>query len=90
VATAVDGGGAYRLQLAAVRSRAEATALAERARQQHPDVLKGRRTEVDEAVFGNMGTFYRARIGPFASNIETEAICASLRAKGQDCMVIGQ
>ena len=86
----LTGGGKYRLQLAAVRSRKEALALAGAVKSQHPDVLGPQKFDVHEAVFGNMGRFYRVRIGSFANLVESEAICASLRQKGHDCMVISQ
>ncbi|MDX2157726.1 MAG: SPOR domain-containing protein [Hyphomicrobiaceae bacterium] len=87
-AATAAAGGTFRLQLAAVRSKPEATALANKVSKLQPDVLKGRNVDVEETVFGNMGRFFRARIGPFASRIESEAICASVRQKGHDCMVV--
>ena len=46
--------------------------------------------EVDETVFGNMGTFYRVRIGPFAAAGELKDVCDQLRTKGYDCLVVAQ
>jgi tetratricopeptide (TPR) repeat protein len=87
-ASAASGAGGFRLQLAPVRSESEAAALADAVRKAQPDVLRGRRFDVEETVFGNMGRFYRVRIGRFATRVESEAVCASLRSKGHDCMVI--
>ena len=79
--------GTYVLQLGAVRTRQEAQAMAEKARKMHADVFGSRTISVNEAVYGNMGRFYRAQISAFKSPVESEALCASLRQKGVDCMV---
>ncbi len=78
--------GNYRAQLAPVRSRAEASALAARVKKEQAGLLGGRGFEIDEATFGNMGKFYRVSIGPFASAGETQKLCSELRGKGIDCM----
>jgi cell division septation protein DedD len=80
--------GAYVLQLGAVRTRKEAQAIAEKARKMHADVFGSRTISVNEAVYGNMGRFYRAQISAFNSPVESEALCASLRQRGVDCMVV--
>ena len=80
--------GAYRLQLATVRSRKEADAVAERLRKEHAGALGGRQLEVDETVFGNMGTFYRVRLGPYANVKEPQSVCEQLRPRGYDCLVV--
>jgi cell division septation protein DedD len=82
--------GKYRLQVAAVRSRSEAEALAGLLVGRHGDQLGGRHPEVDESVIGSMGTFYRVRLGPYASAQEPEQLCAALRSDGFDCLVLGQ
>jgi cell division septation protein DedD len=80
----------YRLLVASVRSRSEAYALAVRLVSQHASALEGRKPEVQEAVIGSMGTFYRVRLGPYASSEESQQICGSLRATGFDCLVVTQ
>ncbi len=82
--------GKFRLQVAAVRSRSEAEALAGLLVGRHADQLGGRRPEVDESVIGSMGTFYRVRLGPYASAKEPEQLCAALRSDGFDCLVISR
>ena len=37
---------------------------------------------------GNMGTFYRVRVGPFATQNEGQQACAKLKGSGLDCMVV--
>ena len=52
--------------------------------------LATREPEIDEAVVGNMGSFYRVRVGPFASAQEGQAACAKLKGTGIDCLVVAQ
>jgi cell division septation protein DedD len=78
--------GQHLVQLAAVRTEAEARALAAKAK--GAAALAGREPAIDRAVLGNMGTFYRVRFGPFASAQEAQAACAKLQG-GFDCMPVG-
>jgi cell division septation protein DedD len=82
--------GHYLVQLAAMRTEAEALALAARAKREHASLLGSRSQSVDRAVFGNMGAFYRVRFGPFASAQETQSVCAKLQNSGIDCLPVSQ
>jgi tetratricopeptide (TPR) repeat protein len=82
--------GKFRLQVAAVRSRSEAEALAGLVVGRHSEQLGGRQPEVDETVIGSMGTFYRVRLGPYANAKEPEQLCVALRSDGFDCLVVAQ
>jgi cell division septation protein DedD len=79
--------GRYQVQLAAVRTEAEAYALAAKAKREA--ALASREPWIDHSVIGNMGAFYRVRFGPFASAQETQAVCAKLQGSGFDCMPVG-
>jgi cell division septation protein DedD len=79
--------GRYQVQLAAVRTEAEAFALAAKAKREA--ALASREPWIDHTVIGNMGAFYRVRFGPFASAQETQAVCAKLQGSGFDCMPVG-
>lgn len=82
--------GRYKLQVAAVRSREEAQRLAQ-SLTSYPAVRDGTvQTEIDEAVIGSMGTFYRVRLGPYADAKEPGQLCATLRPQGFDCLVVTQ
>src|SRR5262249_22208831 len=70
--------GKYRVQLAAVRSQQEAVALAAKAKRALAGALP-REPEIDEAVLGNMGSFYRVRVGPYATAQEAQAVCAKIK-----------
>ncbi len=91
VRTASTGGsGRYKLQVAAVRSREEAERLAQSLSGYQP-VANGTVTpEIDEAVIGSMGTFYRVRLGPYANEKEPGQLCKTLKPQGFDCMVVTQ
>lgn len=80
--------GRYLVQLAAARTEAEAEALATKAKRTHPAELDARGQSIDQAVFGNMGTFYLVRFGPFASAQETRTVCAKVRDSGIDCVPV--
>lgn len=82
--------GKYRVQLATVRTKEEAKALAAKAQREHAAVLASREAEIDQAVLGNMGSFYRLRFGPYATVQETQAVCAKLKGSGFDCMAVTQ
>jgi len=85
---AADPAGAYKLQVAAVRSRDEAQRLAAQLKQKHSGPLGARVPDISETVFGNMGTFYQVNVGPFAQTSETEKVCKVLKADGYDCLVV--
>jgi len=87
-ASVTGGAGKIKLQVAAVRSRSEAEALAGLLVGRHGGQLGGRKPEVDETVIGSMGTFYRVRLGPFANEQEPGHLCNELRADGFDCLVV--
>jgi len=73
-----------------MRTQSEAQSLAVRVQRDHAEILGSRQPEIDETPVGNMGSFYRVRIGPFASTQDSQAACAKLKATGIDCMVVTQ
>ncbi|ADJ23457.1 Sporulation domain protein [Hyphomicrobium denitrificans ATCC 51888] len=85
---AVATKGKYKIHIAAVRSRAEADALAQQLVAQHGADLANHVPTVDEAVIGSMGTFYRVRINGYASQEEPRGLCDKLRSSGLDCLVV--
>jgi hypothetical protein len=88
-ALAAPVAGKYRVQLATVRTEAEAKALATKAKREH-SVLASSQPQIDQAVLGNMGAFYRVRFGPYATVQETQAVCARLKGSGFDCLTVTQ
>jgi hypothetical protein len=90
VASAGAADGRFKLQVAAVRSREEAERLAQ-SLQGYPAVRDGIVTaQIDEAVIGSMGTFYRVRLGPYGDASEPGQLCKTLRPQGFDCLVVTQ
>lgn len=81
-------GGKYKIHIAAVRSRQEAEAIAQKVQAENSAALKSRTASVDEAVIGSMGTFYRVRVGSFATADEPRGVCNALRSSGFDCLVV--
>ncbi len=80
--------GKYSLQVGAVRSRPEADLLVARLLTGHGGQLGARDPQVDEAVIGSMGTFFRVTVGPFADASEPSQLCATLQPDGFDCLVV--
>jgi cell division septation protein DedD len=78
--------GSYRIQVAAVKSRDEASAIISKV-QALGGAVAAAGSSVDEATFGSMGTFYRVRVGPFPTAAATREPCAALKASGLDCLV---
>jgi hypothetical protein len=90
---ATQADGKFRIQLgvptaSGMRTQAEAQTLATRVKRDHGDVMASREPEIDETVVGSWGSFYRVRIGPFASAQEGQAACARLKGAGIDCLVV--
>jgi len=87
-AAAAKPEGRFRIQIGMLRTEAEAQAFSARVKREHPDALGAREAEIDETVVGNMGSFYRVRVGPFASAQEGQAACAKLKGAGIDCLLV--
>lgn len=81
-------GGKYKLQVAVVRSREEADRLIGAILAKHGSELKSYTTAAEETVLGNMGTFFRVNVAPFADAAAPQRLCKSLVADGYDCMVV--
>jgi hypothetical protein len=50
------------------------------------DLFSGKGSDVERADL-DRGTFYRLRVGPFASSAEAKTFCDGLKSRGQDCLV---
>ena len=87
-AAAPKHSGAYKLQVAAVRSRDAAEQLVAQLSSKHAAQIGTRTPNITETVFGNMGTFYQVNVGPFASQNDTSRVCKALKADGFDCLVV--
>ena len=77
--------GGYRIQVAAVKSRDEASAVIAQL-QSKGGLLASTPASVDQSTFGS-STFFRVRLGPYANAAATKAPCEELKAGGLDCLV---
>jgi hypothetical protein len=83
-APAADG---YVVQISSQRSRADAQASWSSAQRRFSSVLGKMEPNIQEADLGAKGTYYRVRVGPWASRGEAVQVCERLRAAGGDCIV---
>jgi tetratricopeptide (TPR) repeat protein len=80
----------FRAQVAVVKSRAEADAAAKKIKEKYASTLGTSELVIDQTTLGNMGTFFRVRIGPYLSQLEAQAVCANLKGSGLDCVPVVQ
>ncbi|MCW2243177.1 SPOR domain-containing protein [Azospirillum canadense] len=81
------GGGGWRIQLASLRSEAEATAEWKRLSGRHPDALGGLSMQVVKADLGEKGVYYRVQ-GVGLNEDRAKAACAQLKAQSVGCVVV--
>ena len=77
-------GSGYVLQIGSYTSEAEANASWQTYKQSHASVA-GFSADIKAADLGAKGTWYRLRVGPFATLGEANAACAKLKAQGARC-----
>ena len=56
----------------------------------HPDLLGALTLNVERVDKGASGVFYRLQAGPLADKAAGKELCASLKQKGQDCIVVSK
>ncbi len=84
------GAAGVRIQVAAVRTAAEAQGVSAKLQAQYARELGGRAPVVDQVSAGNFGSFYRVQVGPFAPTRETQELCEKLKTGGLDCRLVSQ
>jgi len=77
--------GAYVLQIGAYKSQAEADAAWNIYRSKHGATLSGYEKDVKQVDLGAKGTWYRLRVGGFASKDAAAQLCSKLTAEGGAC-----
>lgn len=85
-----NAGSTYRIQLAALRSEAEAQSAWSQLSSRHRDLLAGQEHIVEKTTLGALGTFYRIQIGPFTDKKESTRLCSTLKSSGVDCFVVAR
>jgi cell division septation protein DedD len=82
-------GGAFRIQLAAVKTHDAAQAAWKKMTKSYPDVLKGLALNIVKVDRGGAdGAMFRVQGGPFASRDAAESACSKLKQKSQACLVV--
>ena len=77
--------GDHVVQIAAVSSEATANSEWNKFLKTYPDLLIGGEKSIQQADV-NGKTFYRLRVGSFASKSDAVAFCAAFKAKGGNCL----
>ncbi len=77
----------YRIQLAAVKSQADADKAWKRILAKHSDVLGSLTVHIVRADLGTQGIYYRVQAGPFADKASAQSVCDQLKSSGQQCLV---
>jgi len=81
-------GPAYRVQLAAVKTKDGAQATWDKLQKKHGQLLSGKELTVVEIDKGAEGKFYRVQAGPFADRAAATDACMALKKLEQGCMVV--
>ena len=71
-----------------MRTKAEAEAVIAKLKVQYAAALGSRTPDIGETAFGNMGTFYQVRVGPFGTSADAQAMCGKLKGSGLDCVPV--
>ncbi|PNR00242.1 SPOR domain-containing protein, partial (plasmid) [Azospirillum argentinense] len=82
-----SGGGNWRVQLAAVRSEAEASTEWKRLTSRHGAALGGLSMQVAKADLGEKGIFYRIQ-GVGLDEERAKSVCAQLKSQNVGCVVV--
>jgi hypothetical protein len=85
-AVAPTAGGTARVQLAAVKSEALASAQWAKMQKAHPDLLGALTLNVEKVVKSDGSTLFRVQAGPL-SKAQAKDLCGKLKAAKQDCLV---
>jgi cell division protein FtsN len=82
-----QAGGAYVVQLLALRDEASAKKAWAKVVKKHNSILGAHALDIEEADLGAKGVWYRVRAAGFASKSAAASACAKLKSAGQDCIV---
>ncbi len=78
---------AWRIQLASLNSDKGAKTEWQRLQGRHQELLQNLQLNVQRADL-DRGTFYRIQAGPLADRAAAQRLCASLKQRQQDCLVV--
>jgi cell division septation protein DedD len=77
----------FMVQLSAVRNRAIARGNYSALQKKHDDLLGRRDALIIRTDLGDKGIYYRVNVPGFPDKSAANAFCASLKKRGQDCLV---
>lgn len=87
-APVASGGGAWLVQLGAIRDESAASRQWGQIQKANSDLLAGMSLDVQRADLGAKGVFYRLRAGTLESKEAAKALCQQLEARKQGCIVV--
>ena len=79
--------GGYAVQVTSQRSEAEAQAAFRSLQGKYAGQLGGKAMFIHKVELGAKGTYYRAMVGPFATQAEASQLCSGLKSAGGSCLV---
>jgi hypothetical protein len=79
--------GNYRVQLAALKTEADAKTAWKRLAAKYPDILGPLAMHIEKVDLGTKGIYYRVQAGPFTDKNAARDVCAKLTPNGQPCLV---
>jgi SPOR domain len=82
--------GNIRVQLAAGKSEASVQKEWAALQKAYPALLGGLGLTIERVDKGAAGVFYRLQAGPLADKAAAKELCASLKQKNQDCLVVAK
>ncbi|MET4701209.1 cell division septation protein DedD [Constrictibacter sp. MBR-5] len=81
-------GGGYRVQIASLRSEAEARTAWERARKANSDLLGRLEASYERVDLGSRGVYHRVQAGPLPEKTLADMLCSQLKARNVGCIVV--
>jgi len=79
--------GGYLVQIASQKTEAEAQASYRAAQAKYGNLIGAMSPIIKRADLGDKGVYYRAMVGPFASQDEAKKLCGNLTIAGGSCVV---
>lgn len=79
--------GAFVVQVGSYATDALAATAWQQIKSGNQDLLTGLKPDIKPVDLGEKGTWYRLRIGPFATRGDATALCNKLTARGRDCLI---
>lgn len=83
----VAGNSEWIVQVASLRSQAEAESTYAAIRSKNSAILSAFRSDIVRVDLAEKGIYYRARVAGFGSRSDASATCDRLKAAGQSCFV---